>query len=101
HLVQVPILATDRQGAPVTDLRADEIVVKHRGRPMRVAYVESMVSRETSTASRPDVKLVVHAPGNWDAGAAGRSPIAQYVVFFIDVQNDDKLRRQEGRDAQT
>lgn len=97
HLVQVPILATDRQGAPVKDLRPEEIVVEHRGRRMRVAYLEH--STVVSSAARSDVRLVVHAPGNWNVGAAGGPPVSRYVVFFIDVQNDDKLRRQEARDA--
>src|SRR4029079_6375365 len=41
HLVQMPILATDRQGRGIPDLRADEIVVEHRGEKMKVAYLES------------------------------------------------------------
>ena len=47
RLVQMAILAKDRRGAPIDDLVANEIVVKDRGRKMRVAFLEPFAPRPT------------------------------------------------------
>ena len=43
RLVQIELLATDRQGRPVTDLEADELIVREDGRVQDVALFERHV----------------------------------------------------------
>jgi VWFA-related protein len=93
RLVQMPILATDRQGRPILDLKADEIVVEHRGERMRVAYLEPMRPVEEEREAY-DARLYIEAPGGFDVPVSATGLRSSYLVFFIDVDNDDPLRKE-------
>jgi VWFA-related protein len=88
----MPILATDRQGRPILDLKQEEIVVEYRGERMKVAYLES--ARPADEGQRTyDAKLYLEAPGGFDVPVTSAGLRANYVIFFIDVDNDDPLRK--------
>ncbi|GAB4367699.1 MAG: hypothetical protein Kow0062_00250 [Acidobacteriota bacterium] len=94
HLLELPIVALDRRENPVTDLRADEIVVRLRGRNQRVAFLQPALSPERSLpAELSGVKLHVEAPG----GASSVRPPVQgdprYLLLFVDVEHDGRLNR--------
>jgi len=93
RLVQLTLHARDRRGRPVTDLSADEIIVKERGRKMRIAFLEPFASNEPPPAG---VKLYLAAPGNsTEATATSEAGDARYVIVFIDADNDYRLLRHE------
>jgi VWFA-related protein len=94
RLVQIPILAQDRHGRPITDLTAEEMVVKDRGDKMEVAFLDPFVSELQRPGPDGEVRLYLSAPGGWDgvATSAGEAE-PRYLVLLIDVENDAKLRR--------
>jgi VWFA-related protein len=94
RLVQIPILAQDRHGRPITDLTAEEVVVKDRGKKMEVAFLDPFVTDLERPGPDGEVRLYVSAPGGWDGvvtSAGGGEP--RYLVLLIDIENDAKLRR--------
>jgi hypothetical protein len=93
RLIQVPILALDRQHRPVTDLSPDEIVVKDRGREVEVAFFEPFFS-DLDEAPVPDVRLRVDLPGTEKPVASGGAE-PRYVVLFVDVENDQPLGKMQ------
>ena len=93
RLVQMPVIATDRQGRPIVDLKADEIVVEHRGERMKVAYLESTRPVESRRVSY-DARLYVEAPGGFDVPVSSAGLRSSYLIFFIDLDNDDPLRKE-------
>lgn len=97
-LVQLPLLAMDRKGNPITDLRADEIVVKDGRRKLEVEYLVPLRPETLETGALPPVRLYVDAPGGWRAPLRSTDAQPEYVAFFVDVENDDNLRRQEAMD---
>jgi VWFA-related protein len=95
QLVQLPILALDRQGRPVNDLNPEEIEVKLRGDRMKVSYLDPILERPAPVATRPDVRLLLDAPGGWSS-PVGTNPVEpRYIAFLFDNENDDPLRREE------
>ncbi len=95
QLVQIPILALDRQGRPVEDLRVEEIEVKLRGDRMSVSYLDPVLERTVAAAAAPDIRLFLDAPGGWSAPVRTNAVRPRYVAFLIDNENDDPLRREE------
>jgi VWFA-related protein len=98
QLVQLPCIATDRQGRPVTDLKKEEIRVKLRGQEPRIAYLDAL-SGDMSHASDPvpDARVYLEAPGGWSEpvrAAASTSALA----IVVDNENDALLRRDEALD---
>lgn len=91
-LVQLPLIATDKKGRPITDLSVDELVVKDRGKGREIAYLEWLGKVEMPVDLAP-ARLFVEAPGGVQAVA--RTPGREYVAFFVDMENTDRL----GRDA--
>ena len=98
-LVQLPILASGRQGIPVTDLSADEMVVTVDGSKVPVRYLELMHRRSTQPEDMSRVRLYVEAPGGWQLPHVSTSGPPNYVVFLLDVQNDNRLQRDKAIDA--
>ncbi len=96
HLVQVAIIATDRQGNPVTDLKAEDIAVKDRGERRNLAYLEPLRPRPPS-GDLPAVRLLVDAPGGWAGPVPSDGRGAEYLIFFIDVENDPRLGVEEAQ----
>ena len=98
HLVPMSILALDRHGRPVTDLTADEIVVKDRGSRPRIADLTPARPPERE-GPVPFVRLHVDAPGGWDespAAPTGAEPV--YLVVFVDAENDHRLEKSKAID---
>ncbi|RMH23521.1 MAG: VWA domain-containing protein [Acidobacteria bacterium] len=90
RLVQIPILAHDRKGRPITDLRPEDVEVKHDGRPMRIAFLEPF-HKPRPERPLPEVRLKLELPGGADDAAASGSVEPQHVIFYIDVENDQPL----------
>jgi VWFA-related protein len=98
RLARTAILASDRAGRPVSDLTSEEIVVKERGRRMRVAFLEPFVEQDRPGAD-PPVRLYVGAPGTTESVAQSSGPEPRHVILFIDVENDYRLRKQEASES--
>lgn len=93
RLVEMTILARDSRGRPVTDLTAEEIVVKSRGDRMRIAFLESAAPRIADTPL-PQTRLQIDAPGGQglDPSQPAVAPTA-YFAIFVDMENDWRLKR--------
>ncbi len=98
RLVQIAILARDRQGRPVENLTPEEMTVKDRGNKMRVAFLDPFVDTLREEEPVPEVRLYIAAPGGWEGVQVSTQSEPQYVVFFIDIENDQKLKRDEALD---
>ena len=92
RLVTLPVLARDRQGRPVTDLRPEEVEVRHRGRPMRLAYLRPFVPPSSGEAL-PDVRLGLDLAGGAAPVSAASSPDPRHLLLLVDLENDPR----EGR----
>jgi len=90
RLAQMAILAKDRRGAPIDDLVAEEIVVKDRGRKMRIAFLEPFI-REPGPGETPDVRLFVAAPGSAEQTTRSTDAEPQYLILLVDVEHDYRL----------
>jgi VWFA-related protein len=88
RLVEVHLLATDRRGRPITDLRADEIVVRDQGRTARVAGLEPFVS-DAEGEPIPEIRLHVDAPGGWQSAHVSTPRPPRHYIVFVDAENDD------------
>lgn len=96
-VVQIPILATYRNGRPVTDLTLDELVLKVDGRRVPVRSLEREHRSSSSGDAIAPVRLYVEAPGGWQLPhVSAGSP--NYAVFFLDVQNDNRMQRDKAID---
>jgi VWFA-related protein len=94
RLVEIPVIARDRHGRPITDLTLEEIQVRDRRRPMKVAYLEP--NRPSTTAAEeplPEVRLYVGVPGGWEGVNTSIQGEPRYFLIFVDVENDHPLRR--------
>ena len=94
-LVQLPILARDKKGNPIRDLKPEEIEVKSHGDRLRVAYLEPFHPAGLDLKPMTPVGLFLDAPGGWQLPTASTTAAPHYVVFFIDVENDDRMRRED------
>ena len=100
RLVQVPIVATDRHGNPITDLTAEEMTVKDRGDKMKVAFLKPFVRADEKEEDLPDVSLFVEAPDSWEPATTVKNGEPRHMILFIDVENDPITRRpQAARDT--
>jgi VWFA-related protein len=95
RLVQIPVIAQDRNGRPITDLTTDEIVVKEGGQKLKVAFLDPFVSEVERPGPDGQVRLYVGAPGGWDGVVTSAPGDPRYMVIFIDIENDQKLTRPE------
>ena len=93
RLVQVPIVATDRHGNPITDLIAEEMTVKDKGKKMEVAFLKPFVRSDENEEDLPDVSLYVEAPDTWEPATTVHKGEPQHLILFIDVENDPVTRR--------
>ena len=90
NLLRMPILARDRNDQPVLDLRPEEIEVRLEGRSLEVGYVEPF-ARDREEAPLPRVRLHLELPGGGEQVVASGETEPAHIVFFIDVENDQKL----------
>ena len=94
RLVQVPILARDRNGKAVTDLTAADMRVKVQGDRMDIAFLDPIVD-EAKEVELPRTRLKLNAPGGAVGDPSPQSGASRYYVIFVDVENDYKLKRVE------
>jgi VWFA-related protein len=98
RLVQLPILARDPRGNPVTDLTVEDIVVKDGGRKLRIAFLQQS-EIDTGPAAGPAVRLYLSVPGETGmANPPAEGPPGRYVILFIDAEHDYRLRKPEAID---
>jgi VWFA-related protein len=86
NLVQVDAVVMDKNGKPITDLRADDFEILEDNRPQQVSafsYISSERSRAESTASEPPPMAVKNAP---PLPPAPPKPgeVQRTIVFVID-----------------
>jgi VWFA-related protein len=94
RLVTLPVFARDRNGRPVTDLRASELQVREGNRNYRVASVTPYFDTPEARKDLPHVTLITHVPGgSRDVGKfTGVEP--RYLIILIDIENDPPTDRQ-------
>jgi len=97
YLVEMSVLATDSTGAPITDLRADEIVVRERGEPQRLAFFQRH-RREPATTPLPDGRIHFVGPdGREPRASSGVEP--RWFFFLFDLVHGDLRTREDLRRA--
>ena len=92
HLVQLDLLATDRQGRPVTDLTPDDLVVKEAGRRQEVALFERHQAPEPRV-ELPDARIHFDGPDGRRPRTIGVAEPRWIVLMFDLVHNDLATRR--------
>ncbi|MGE0452778.1 MAG: VWA domain-containing protein [Vicinamibacteria bacterium] len=96
-LVLIDLIASGRDGRPVTDLRADEIQVFEEGKPQRLEFVRFVAAREGAPAVMPGVVSPAppepsgHRPSPEAPGTAGGAPPALVVVVDLYTTPADAL----------
>lgn len=98
RLVQIELLATDRQGRPVTDLGAEELIVREDGRVQDIALFERHVPNAAGPGTIPQGRIHFRAPdGQRPHEARGRE--TRWLVFFFDLVHGALETRGEARAA--
>lgn len=90
NLLRMPILARGRGNQPVRDLRPEDLEVKLAGRALEIAYLEPFIEKRTEEPL-PDVRLHLELPGGGQEVVTSGEAEPGHIVFFIDVENDQKL----------
>lgn len=90
-LLQLPILALDKKGAPITDLRREDIMVKFAGRPIDVDFFEPFIKTRKERTALAEVRLNVDLPGGTDSVVTSTGEEVRHLLFLIDVENDQPL----------
>ena len=97
RLAEVQILVTDRDGNPMTDLKAGEVEIREDGEARRIAYLEPFATTGPLSKSVPQPTPVA-APG--EKAAIPEAPVAipnpapqRWVVLLFDVLNSRTMDR--------
>ncbi len=94
HLVQLDLLATDRQGRPVTDLTVDDLIVRESGRPREIALFERHHAPRATRLEVPDARIHFQAPDGRTPRVTGGAQPRWLVLLFDRVHVDLASRRQ-------
>ncbi len=98
HLVQLDFLATDRAGRPVTDLTADELIVKEVGRRQEIALFERHHAPAARSLDLPDARIHFDGPdGQAPRVTDGAKP--RWLVFLFDLVHNDLATRRRAEAA--
>jgi len=97
RLVQMSVLARDRKGNPITDLTAEDIVVKDRGKRVEVVFLNSFQTPQYEGPA-PDVRLQVQAPGAWIGEPPPTDKEPAYLIIFVDAEHDQRLQKRKAID---
>jgi VWFA-related protein len=92
HLVLVDVVVTDKQGKPVSGLRAEDFVIQEKGKTQKVAFF----SQPAELLKQPVPQL---PPGIYSNKPEYRSPGGSLVVLLLDAANtpfkDQSYARQQ------
>jgi VWFA-related protein len=95
RLLELPIVAVDRDGEPVRDLTAEDLEVEIAGDEQEVGFAELVYEETKPQGELPFVRLSLEAPGATEPVAETREQRSRYSIVLVDVENDAKLRRPE------
>ncbi len=90
-LVLVDLVATDKEGRFVADLRVDEIQVRADGKPRRIQYFR--LERGEPAAAPVETPAVPDSPPHRERRSAG------FVVFLLDLQTMDLNSAERSKEA--
>ena len=97
YLVEMSILATNKKGEPITDLRPDEVLVKERKKPQEIAFFERHL-REPPEGPVPEGRIHFNAPdGRQPRSGNGVEP--RWFFFYFDLVHGSMLVRDQLREA--
>lgn len=89
HLVTLPILATDKRGRPVADLKVDEVEIVDAGETRKVAFLDPF--RTADSAMPPpgveEVELQAGAPPPSSGPVPPPPPAIRRIVFLFDARS--------------
>jgi VWFA-related protein len=78
ELLRVEVVVLDKQGRPVTDLKADDFVVLEEGQPQVLTHFQPAVPGAPSASTPPEAAAAAPAP------AAMPAPPGRHLVLAID-----------------
>ncbi|HZT72085.1 MAG TPA: VWA domain-containing protein [Terriglobales bacterium] len=76
HLVNLSVVATDRSGRPIRDLRASDFILEENGRPQRLLSFEPAVAAPVPPALVPT--------GGASVGTPAATGHVRYIAFVFD-----------------
>lgn len=99
RLVTIPVLVRDRQGRPVSDLRAEEIQIVDGGQTYPAAFASPFYEGAEARKDLPQVRLMTQVPGGVVevAGSSIREP--RHLLILADLLNDPPVGRKEAVEA--
>jgi VWFA-related protein len=95
RLVEIPVLALDADGHPVSDLAVQDLELRINGSPREIAFVRRAVQDPDPDRILPSVRLGIETGGP-DEGATTRPNAPRYYLLFLDLTNEPLPR---GSDA--
>ncbi|MDH3284977.1 MAG: VWA domain-containing protein [Acidobacteriota bacterium] len=88
HFVEIDLLATDRDGSPVTDLTLDDLVVRENGKIQRAAELTRHETAQVKPAAVPAGTIRFDAPdGQIPRISAGVEP--RWLVLLFDLDHTE------------
>lgn len=100
RLVTIPIVAQDRQGRPVTDLRPDELEIREGlFRRYEVDFLTPFFEPGEERQDLPRVRLFLEIPGSPADVVETTRQDPRYLILFLDLENDYHLQRPQTMEA--
>ena len=99
RLVELSVLAVNRNGAPVENLTPDDLTLSLHGEPREIAFVQPAWEPDPDV-ERPWARLSVEAGFQTPASESGRQQ-PHYYVFFLDLINEPPPKRSNPGEALT
>jgi VWFA-related protein len=99
RLVTLPVLARDRRGRPVVDLKAQELEVREGRESYRIAFLTPFVELPEQDQDLPRVRLVTQVPGGTSEIARSTEKPPRYLLILADVENDPPIERKKAMEA--
>jgi VWFA-related protein len=99
RLVTLPVLARDRRGRPVVDLKAGELEVREGRENYRIAFLTPFVESPEKDQDLPRVRLVTQIPGGTNEIAHSGDQPPRYLLILADIANDPPIERKRAMEA--